>query len=40
MDSTRAIYIDGEDPYEELGNVRFRLPGGWYIQTVSGERRR
>lgn len=36
MDSTRAIYIDGEIPYEELGNVRFPYRSGWYIQTVSG----
>lgn len=37
MDSTRAIYIDGEIPYEELGNVRFPYRSGWYIQTVGDD---
>ena len=33
MFSTRAIYINGDLPYEELGRVRFDNHTSWYVQT-------
>ena len=37
MYSTRSLYIDGEIPYEELGNIRFPFKDGWYMQTLEDE---
>ncbi|HJD24684.1 MAG TPA: extracellular solute-binding protein [Firmicutes bacterium] len=37
MYSTRELYIDGEIPYEELGNIRFPYRDGWYMQTVEDD---
>jgi ABC-type glycerol-3-phosphate transport system substrate-binding protein len=33
MFSTRAVYIDGELPYQELGRLRFDNNTSWYVQT-------
>lgn len=35
MFSTRAVLVDGQTPYAELGNIRFKNHPSWYIATPS-----
>lgn len=37
MYSTRELYIDGEIPYDSLGNIQFPFKDGWYMQTLEDE---